>query len=366
MLPGSRRMLELLAVGAVSLIPWTILLAVTLPASREVHQWRAAWVGFDAMLIIAMAATAVLGWRRHRAVFLTGPATAVLLVCDAWFDISFDAGTSDVWVSAALAGLVELPLAAFLIIRGYRLLSMPLRGAGPAKAGVEPPGRLGDRRRPYADVLPAGAGEGPSWPKPGERAAPAPLRIGVVVGSDRPGQDGARIARWVRDLAAARAGVEGELVDPRDYPPPAAAEPYPTANADGEGGRVPAWAARIASFDGFVLVVADHERGGAGRFIGLLSRRYPEWGDKAVGFVTYGEPGHAADPAGAIARLRLLAGELQLADVRDHVALVPEAGDGRAGRFEARDGDREAVGALLGQVVGWSAALASLRRTVTP
>jgi hypothetical protein len=43
--------------------------------------------------------------------------TATLLLCDAWFDIVLDWGTSDVWGSLASAAFVELPLAVFLLFR---------------------------------------------------------------------------------------------------------------------------------------------------------------------------------------------------------------------------------------------------------
>lgn len=61
---------------------------MTLPSVYEVRQWRVTWVGFDALLMVAMAATALLGWLRHRAVIVSATTTAVLLICDAWFDVS--------------------------------------------------------------------------------------------------------------------------------------------------------------------------------------------------------------------------------------------------------------------------------------
>jgi hypothetical protein len=100
-----------------------VLLALTLPADHEVHQWRVAWAGFDVLLILALTATGVLGWRRHPAGILSAAVTAVLLMCDAWFDVSLDIGAPDIWASAALALFVELPVAAFLIHRVYVVFS---------------------------------------------------------------------------------------------------------------------------------------------------------------------------------------------------------------------------------------------------
>jgi hypothetical protein len=117
-------MLELLAASALALIPWTVLLGLTLPSDYRVHEWRTTWVGFDIMLLATFAATMVLGIRRHRAAAIPALATAVLLVCDAWFDVSLAIGTSDVWASAALAVFVELPIAAYIFQRAHKILRL--------------------------------------------------------------------------------------------------------------------------------------------------------------------------------------------------------------------------------------------------
>jgi hypothetical protein len=118
-----RHTLELLTVCAVALVPWTVLLALTLPSGYKVHHWQVAWVGFDVLLVVAMASTAILGWLRHRAVIASALATAVLLICDAWFDVSLAFGTTEIWLSAALAVFAELPLAFYLIRRVMGMIS---------------------------------------------------------------------------------------------------------------------------------------------------------------------------------------------------------------------------------------------------
>lgn len=119
-----RHTIKLLAASALGLIPWTVILGLTLPSDYQVHTWRVTWVGFDLLLLTAFAATAVLGFRRHRAVVIPALATAVLLVCDAWFDASLAVGTPDVWASAGLAVFVELPTAAYIFRRAYKLLHL--------------------------------------------------------------------------------------------------------------------------------------------------------------------------------------------------------------------------------------------------
>lgn len=119
-----RHTIEVLAASALGLIPWTVLLGLTLPSDYRVHEWRTTWVGFDIMLLTTFAATAILGLRRHRAAVIFALATAVLLVCDAWFDVSLAIGTPDVWASAGLAVFVELPIAAYVFHRTHKLLRL--------------------------------------------------------------------------------------------------------------------------------------------------------------------------------------------------------------------------------------------------
>jgi hypothetical protein len=163
-----RHTLELLTVCAVGLVPWTVLLAFTLPHGYTVRQWRTTWVGFDVLLLLAMAATALLGWRRHRAVIVAAVATAALLACDAWFDVSLALGTPGVWGSAALAVCVELPLSVFLVRKVMGMLSLaqwpprtPLGDGYQERADGE--GRAGGRLR-----------ETPTPPAPAPAQAPPP------------------------------------------------------------------------------------------------------------------------------------------------------------------------------------------------
>ena len=135
-----RHTVELLAVSALGLVPWTVVLGLTLPSDYRVHAWSTAWVGFDVMLLAAMAATAVLGMRRRRTVVIPALVTAVLLVCDAWFDIALDVGTPGMWTSAALAVFVELPMAGFLFRKAYSLLRRQWEAEGSAAADGAAPG----------------------------------------------------------------------------------------------------------------------------------------------------------------------------------------------------------------------------------
>jgi hypothetical protein len=118
-----RLRLALLVGGAIGLILWIVFLAITLPANYVA-------LGFDVLLVAFMVTTAVLVFLRRRLVLLTAFTTGVLLICDAWFDVT-TAGTHNLWVSALTATLVELPLAIILITIALRILRLTVTSTGP-------------------------------------------------------------------------------------------------------------------------------------------------------------------------------------------------------------------------------------------
>lgn len=118
-----RARLGIIVFGSLVLIPWIVFLGATLPDRYIVSNWPITWIGFDALLVTLMAATAYLGARRRVLVVLTGFATAVMLICDAWFDIT-TAGPDDIWLSVGVAMSAELPLAAMLIVGTLRLMEL--------------------------------------------------------------------------------------------------------------------------------------------------------------------------------------------------------------------------------------------------
>lgn len=126
-LPSDRlRRIFLAAVTAASLVllPWIGYLAASLPDRHVAGQWKAAWVGFDIVLVAFLAATGWCAWRRRQLLVPVAIITAALLICDAWFDVLLDWGTGDMWWSLTKAALGELPLALLLLWVAVRLLRL--------------------------------------------------------------------------------------------------------------------------------------------------------------------------------------------------------------------------------------------------
>lgn len=97
---------------AVVLLPWTGYLAVSLTSRSLAQHYNVSWVGFDVLLAIALGRTAWLAVREVRQVELPAVASTVLLVVDAWFDVT-TASPGWPFVEAVLMAIfVELPTAA--------------------------------------------------------------------------------------------------------------------------------------------------------------------------------------------------------------------------------------------------------------
>jgi hypothetical protein len=97
---------------AIVLIPWTIYLGLDLPDRQESSHYNIAWVGFDVVLLVVLAATGFFALRRSHFLALSATAAATLLVVDAWFDVMTSPPGSQFLESLASAVLIELPLAA--------------------------------------------------------------------------------------------------------------------------------------------------------------------------------------------------------------------------------------------------------------
>jgi hypothetical protein len=95
---------------SVIMVPWTIYLGYSLPTRADSPHYDIAWVGFDVLLLVALAGTGYLAIRRSAYLAIVAAATATLLVVDAWFDI-MTSPRSEILEAIALAALIELPLA---------------------------------------------------------------------------------------------------------------------------------------------------------------------------------------------------------------------------------------------------------------
>ena len=182
-------------------------------------------------------------------------------------------------------------------------------------------------------------------------------RIAIILGSTRTGRNGEAVANWVLDIAKQRDDAEYELVDIAEYRLPHLDEALPPSLGQYAQPHTKAWAAKIDSFDGFVFVTPEYNHSTSGALKNAIDFLYKEWNNKAAGFVSYGSVGGAR----AVEHLRLVMGELQVADVRAQVALSLFTDFEDFARFTPAPHQAQALDTVLDQVVAWSGALAVLR-----
>ena len=183
------------------------------------------------------------------------------------------------------------------------------------------------------------------------------LKIAIIIGSTRPGRVGESVGRWVHDLARQRSDAEFELVDLRDFNLPLLDEPVPPSQGKYSQPHTKAWAAKVDAFDAFVFVTAEYNHGIPGALKNALDFLYREWNNKAAGFVGYGGAGGTR----AVESLRLVMAELQMADVRNQVALSLYTDFESFTNFKPAAHHQKSLTGMLDQLIAWGEALKMLR-----
>ncbi len=183
------------------------------------------------------------------------------------------------------------------------------------------------------------------------------LKIGIILGSTRPGRVGKGVADWVLANANKRGDAQYELIEVLDYSLPLLDEAIPPAYGQYENAHTKKWAEKIGAMDGFVFVTAEYNHALPGALKNAIDFIYGEWNNKAAGIVSYGSAGGAR----AAENLRLVLGELQVADVRQQVLLSLATDFENYAVFKPHPRHEVDLATLLNQVIAWSGALKTIR-----
>jgi hypothetical protein len=131
--PGSRgtriRLGRAYVAAGVFMIPWVLFLSRTLPAGATDRHWALAWVGVDSGEALALLATGWLLLRADNRYVLAATATAVLLLADAWLDLTSAAPGGELLTAIAMAVVAEVPIALACIALALRLIRRPFPSA---------------------------------------------------------------------------------------------------------------------------------------------------------------------------------------------------------------------------------------------
>ena len=113
----------------------------------------------------------------------------------------------------------------------------------------------------------------------------------------------------------------------------------------------------MASFDGYVFITPEYNHAIGGALKNALDFLNPELNNKAAGFVGYGSLGGTR----AHENLRLILGELQVADVRTAVTFSLMSDFENMSVFKPADYHADNANTMLDQVLSWSGALKTVR-----
>ena len=146
------------------------------------------------------------------------------------------------------------------------------------------------------------------------------LKIKVISGSVREGRFNDKPANWITEELKKHEDVEVELLDLKEYELPFfnAPERPSYKQKPYENPAVAKWTAKISEADAFIMVTPEYNHGTSAVLKNAIDWVGPEWNNKPVAFVSYGTVGGAR----AVEQLRLIAGELQMMDIRNAI-LIP-------------------------------------------
>ncbi|QZY28696.1 NADPH-dependent FMN reductase [Nocardioides coralli] len=184
------------------------------------------------------------------------------------------------------------------------------------------------------------------------------MKIGIVLGSTRPGRLGTGVAEWVAKQAADRDGTTYDLLDVADFDLDLLGEPVVpgAANRQYENPRTQRWSETVDDYDGFVFVTPEYNHGVPAALKNAFDVLGPEWRQKAIGFVAYGADGGVR----AVEHWRTITANMAMLDARNQLALslFTDFGDHGFVPSERREGE---LGVLLDELESLTEAAAGLR-----
>ncbi len=183
------------------------------------------------------------------------------------------------------------------------------------------------------------------------------IKVGIIIGSTRPGRNSEAVAKWVYEIAKLRDDAQFELIDIADYKLPLLDEPVPPAMNQYTKDHTKAWAEKIGPMDAFIFVTPEYNHAPTAALKNAIDYIYAEWNNKAAGFVGFGSAGGVR----AVEQLRQIMAELQIADVRAQVSLSLFTDFENFSVFKPAPHHNDSVNAMINQVVAWGSVLKPLR-----
>ena len=145
------------------------------------------------------------------------------------------------------------------------------------------------------------------------------MKIGIVLGSTRPGRLGTGVAEWVAKQATSRESADYEIIDVAEFDLDLLGEPVVpgAANRQYENGKTQAWSRVVDELDGFVFVTPEYNHSVPAAMKNAFDVLGPEWQKKSIAFVAYGADGGVR----SVEHWRSITGNMSMLDARTQVSL---------------------------------------------
>lgn len=183
------------------------------------------------------------------------------------------------------------------------------------------------------------------------------IRIAIIIGSTRPNRKGEAVGKWVYEQARLRTDASFELIDLLDRKLPLLNEPLQPSEGKYTHQHTKDWSAIIDPFDAYIFVAPEYNHGINAALKNAIDFLYKEWNNKAAGFVSYGSAGGVR----AVEQLRLVMGEIKIADVRAQVVLSTAHDFENRTTFKPREQHIKSIERLLNDLISWGEAMKMVR-----
>jgi NAD(P)H-dependent FMN reductase len=189
-----------------------------------------------------------------------------------------------------------------------------------------------------------------------EQLSESPVRVAVVVGSNRVGRFGPVVASWLLDRIGERGDFLPEVLDIASVELPTVLSHSPSPAVAAELAKV---TPVLADADAFVVLTPEYNHSFPAGLKNLIDWHYGEWRAKPVALVSYGG---VSGGLRAVEHLRQVFAELHAVTVRDTVSF-----HGAGAAFDEAGLPRDPVGpataakTMLDQLGWWARSLREAR-----
>ena len=176
------------------------------------------------------------------------------------------------------------------------------------------------------------------------------VKIAIVLGSTRVGRVSPSVGVWYQEIANRLGSATYDILDVKEFALPFLGESENQEN-------VIRWNQELAKYDGFVFITPEYNHSIPAVMKNALDNAKDAWINKAAAIVSYGSAGGAR----AAEHLRGILGELQIADVRQHILLTLFNDFENFSVFKPLAVHEQNIKVQLAQLENWASALKQLR-----